>query len=160
MLAMIPPDPPPIVGRATVIDGDTLEIHGQRIRLWGIDAPESRQTCTRGGETYRCGQEAANALDRLLAGSMVTCEPQGRPDRYRRTVARCSITFRIDHDVFRKVDVARHAVEQGHALDFPRYSAGAYASAEAGAQDQRRGVWAGTFERPWAWRTRSPRPAP
>jgi endonuclease YncB( thermonuclease family) len=34
-----------LTGQASVIDGDTLEIHGSRIRLWGIDAPEAGQFC-------------------------------------------------------------------------------------------------------------------
>jgi hypothetical protein len=74
----------PIVGRASVIDGDTIEIRGQRIRLFGIDAPEGRQTCTDAkGAAYRCGQKAAQALDYRISDGVVTCEPKDR-DRYGR----------------------------------------------------------------------------
>jgi hypothetical protein len=64
------------VGQASVIDGDTLEIHGIRIRLWGIDAPESSQLC-RGDDSlqYRCGAQAANDLDTFIAGRPVNCPP-------------------------------------------------------------------------------------
>lgn len=64
------------VGQASVIDGDTLEMHGARIRLWGIDAPESSQLC-RGEDSlqYRCGAQAANDLDAFIAGRPVKCVP-------------------------------------------------------------------------------------
>lgn len=80
-----------IIGQVSVIDGDTLEIHGQRIRLSGIDAPESDQLC-RGDDSlqYRCGAKAANELDRFIADRSVSCEGVGR-DQYGRTVAVCSI---------------------------------------------------------------------
>lgn len=135
----------PIVGRATVIDGDTLEIRGQRIRLWGVDAPEGRQTCTRAGQSYRCGQEAANALDAWINGRTVSCEAVGRPDRYRRIVARCRVAGQ---------DMGGWMVRQGWALDYPRYSRGAYAGEQSSASAERRGVWSGEFQAPWEWRGR------
>ncbi len=55
-----------VAGVASVIDGDTLEIHGQRIRLHGIDAPESRQLCRLDGKPWQCGKDAANALTAAL----------------------------------------------------------------------------------------------
>ena len=51
-----------MAGQASVIDGDTTEIHGTRIRLHGIDAPESGQLCYIGGKRWRCGKDAANVL--------------------------------------------------------------------------------------------------
>jgi endonuclease YncB( thermonuclease family) len=80
-----------LTGQASIIDGDTLEIHGTRIRLWGIDAPESTQLC-RGEDSvqYRCGAKSANDLDAFIAGQPVNCIPIAL-DRYGRTVATCSI---------------------------------------------------------------------
>jgi hypothetical protein len=65
-----------LTGQASIIDGDTLEIHGTRIRLWGIDAPESSQLC-RGEDSlqYRCGAKAANELDTFIAKRPVSCIP-------------------------------------------------------------------------------------
>jgi endonuclease YncB( thermonuclease family) len=83
-----------IAGRATVIDGDTLEIHGERIRILDVDAPESRQRCTdRRGidvQVWFCGSEAANKLANLVGARTVTCETT-RKDRYKRWLARCSV---------------------------------------------------------------------
>src|SRR5262249_5834171 len=64
------------VGQASVVDGDTLEIHGIRIRLWGVDAPESSQLC-RGEDSlqYRCGAQAANDLAAIIARRPVNCSP-------------------------------------------------------------------------------------
>ena len=72
-----------IAGVASVIDGDTIEIHGQRIRLFGIDAPESSQLCVRpNGERWRCGQQASFALADRIGRATVRCQPRDI-DRYR-----------------------------------------------------------------------------
>lgn len=132
----------PIIGQATVIDGDTLEIHGQRIRLNGIDAPESRQTCERAdGTDYRCGQAAAFALADWIGRATVHCEPSGQ-DRYKRIIATCFA---------RGDDMGRWMVQQGHALAFRRYST-VYVPDEIEAQAAGRGIWQGRFVAPWDWR--------
>jgi endonuclease YncB( thermonuclease family) len=71
-----------LAGQASVVDGDTLEIHGTRIRLWGIDAPESSQLC-RGEDSlqYRCGAKAANDLDAFIAGRPVNSADLAGPIR-------------------------------------------------------------------------------
>src|SRR6202045_1377283 len=82
-------------GQASIIDGDTIEIQRTRIRLWGIDAPESAQLC-RGEDSlqYRCGAKAANELDTFIARRPVSCIPISL-DQYRRTVATCRWTILI-----------------------------------------------------------------
>lgn len=129
-----------IVGRASVIDGDTIEIGGTRIRFDGIDAPESRQTCRDAdGKKYRCGQRSADALDEFLAVSRPTsCTPKGKS--YDRVVASC---WRADGE-----DVSAWMVRHGYAVDWPRYSKGRYAAEQTEAKAARVGIWAGTFERP------------
>lgn len=130
-----------ITGRASVIDGDTIEIDGERIRFNGIDAPESWQRCRdERGADYRCGKEAAFALDEWLAKSRPTrCEFVER-DRYGRFVGTC---FRADG-----YEVNRWLVETGNALDWPRYSKGAYADAQDRAKADQLGIWRGEFKEP------------
>ncbi len=130
-----------MTGTATVIDGDTLEVHGQRIRLHGIDAPESRQLCRLDGTRWQCGKDAANALEDKIARRPVTCEDLGR-DRYKRIIGRCTLAGE---------DINAWMVSQGWALAYRRYSED-YVDEKAEAQAARRGIWAGEFVKPWEWR--------
>lgn len=132
----------PIVGRATVIDGDTIEIRGERIRLFGIDAPEGGQTCEDPrGQRYRCGSKAALVLDARIGEGIVTCEPKDT-DRYGRILA------------IRRVfgeDLGAWMVGLGWALAYRDYST-RYVPAEELARSRRLGQWAGRFTAPWEWR--------
>ncbi len=130
-----------ITGQPRVIDGDTLEVAGQRIRLHGIDAPESKQLCRRDGERWRCGKDATSALKAFLGSRPVSCVELDR-DRYRRIVAKCAVDG---------VDVGEWMVSQGWAVVYYQYSY-EYSRAEQRAKSARRGIWAGEFEKPWEWR--------
>src|SRR5882724_12984808 len=80
-----------LVGQPSVVDCDTLDIHGTRIRLWGVDGPESTQLC-RGADSnlYRCGAKPANDLDTLIVRRPINCRPLSE-DRYGRMGATCSV---------------------------------------------------------------------
>ena len=128
-------------GRARVVDGDTIEVGGARVRLHGVDAPESGQSCLARGTRWPCGQHATRALAGHIGGRPVTCEERDR-DRYGRVVAVCRHAGR---------DVNAWLVAQGWALAYRRYSR-AYVDEEAAARAARRGVWRGKFVAPWDWR--------
>jgi endonuclease YncB( thermonuclease family) len=144
------PGPPgkPFSGRAYVVDGDTIDVAGERVRLFGIDAPERFQDCRDGaGRAYVCGRVATRALAGLIGGSRVTCTPVDR-DRYDRDVALCSAGGR---------DLSEAMIVAGQAIELKQYSRGRYAAAEREARAEKRGIWAGSFELPAEWRRRHPR---
>ena len=77
-----------LTGAARIIDADTVEIAGEKLRLEGIDAPESRQTCKRDGKRYDCGKEATSALRVKIGKASITCKGDTR-DQYDRLIAVC-----------------------------------------------------------------------
>jgi endonuclease YncB( thermonuclease family) len=126
-----------IVGHAYVVDGDTVVVARTRIRLYGIDAPESHQTCNRAGRQWACGMSATAALKELIADRELTCHARVH-DRYGRTVATCTA---------RGADLGAEMVKTGNAISY-----GAYHAEEHEAREARRGIWSSSFDRPSDWR--------
>ncbi|MBF9234613.1 thermonuclease family protein [Microvirga alba] len=142
LLASLSAQAQPIAGQASVIDGDTIEIAGTRIRLHGIDAPESGQICQDARErNYRCGQQAAFALADWIGRATVSCEPRDT-DRYGRVVAVCRA---------RGQDMNQWMVRAGWAIAYREYSQ-EYVPDELTARRARAGLWDGTFVPPSEWR--------
>lgn len=139
------PDHGHVVGSASVIDGDTIEIVGQRIRLEGIDAPEAGQDCPRRlFGTWRCGAAATKALRSLVEGRTVTCESRGT-DKYDRILGVCFADG---------VEINRRMVADGNAWAFVRYST-SYVAEERDARANRRGIFATVDSQPpWEYRKR------
>ena len=134
-----------ISGVPVVIDGDTLRFGrvGERVRLEGVDAPESQQQCLNAaGKRYRCGQEARSALAGFMGKKPVRCQGSQR-DRYGRVIAVC---FAADG-----TDLNGWLVSEGWALAYRRYSR-QYILQEEAARKAKRGLWSGRFVKPWQWR--------
>lgn len=131
-----------LTGRASVIDGDTIEIRGTRVRLWAIDAPESSQLCQRpDGTKWRCGSASANALASWIGNGNVRCIRKST-DRYGRMVAACDLAGN---------DLGRWMVSNGWALAYRRYSRD-YIKPEVEAANSARGIHASYFVSPWEFR--------
>jgi hypothetical protein len=121
--------------------GDTIEIEGRRIRIFGIDAPEQDQTCERGGGgTWYCGAEATRLLGRMARSQIVDCRVRAT-DIYGRFVALCSVGDE---------DLGRAMVRSGFAISSSRNRE--YAAEENSARVGRLGIWSGAFQNPRDWR--------
>lgn len=129
----------PVRGQS-IVDGDTLKLNGTTFRLWGIDAPESRQTCADG---WLAGRASTSFLRELTRDKTVTCEAK-TADRYGRVVAIC----RANDD-----DLGASMVTAGMALAFVRYSSD-YVPEEAIARATTLGVHAHDCAPAWEWRAR------
>lgn len=140
-----------VSGPARIIDGDTLDVNGVRVRLWGIDAPEARQTCLdASGRSWACGERATEALRRIVGSETVECRRKDA-DRYGRMVAICACSVSMTG-----LSVNVIMVLDGWAVDYARYSRGFYAVDEKAARERRAGIWAGTFDLPEEWRRNHP----
>ena len=130
-----------IGGKAKIIDGDTIQIGDNRIRLYGIDAPELKQVCKINGRNWMCGEEAAMALAYEMANHWISCITKGK-DRYARTLAIC---FKAN------IDINREMVKRGLALAYRKYS-NIYIEYEELAKSNKLGIWKSNFIKPWNWR--------
>ncbi len=126
--------------QVTVADGNTIRLAGRTYLLWGIEAPDRRQTC---GDGWPAGQEAMQALAGLIQGHMIDCEPRDK-DRFGDTVALC----RADG-----ADLGALMVRAGMAWAFGGESR-EYRDLEKDARDDRRGLHDHACERPGRWRER------
>jgi len=134
--------PAAISGVARVVDGDTIAVNHIRIRLEGIDAPETGQTCSaRFSGLWHCGRQATAALAALIEGKRVRCERRGL-DRFARTLGTCFLG---------EQDVSAWMVRQGHAWAFVRYST-RYVPEEAEARARGLGIWQGEATPAWEYR--------
>jgi endonuclease YncB( thermonuclease family) len=131
-------------GSADAIDGDSLIVGGIEVRLFGIDAPEGRQQCSRDGQAWPCGEAAAGKLRSMVEGQTVTCRARGR-DAYGRAVSVCHAG---------SVELNRAMVAYGWATAYRAYAQD-YVADEVRAKAARLGIWDSTFELPADFRRQS-----
>jgi hypothetical protein len=128
---------------------DTIVIRSERIRLQGVDAPETDQIClSNRGAPWNCGIDARDRLIRHIGSRETSCTTNGK-DAFGRWLATCSTN---------EGDLSAWLVREGFGLAFIRYS-NAYVAEEAVARSAQKGMWAGAFIAPWDWRTRTARTA-
>ncbi|WP_072395446.1 thermonuclease family protein [Hyphomicrobium sp. CS1GBMeth3] len=130
-----------IAGPAKILDGDTLLIAGEKLRLTGIDAPEGDQICKRDGRDWPCGRDATRTLRRYLGNETVHCRSRAR-DNFGRSVVTCTKKDGTDINAW--------MVKEGWAVT-DGFTA-PYASEQSEAKAGKRGIWSGTFDNPADWR--------
>jgi len=131
-----------IFPKLRIIDGDTIVLNSKKIRLHGIDTPETKQTCKdKNSKIYYCGLRATEELNNIIGNNKVTCKTKDK-DRYGRLVSVCFVNGK---------DINATLVKNGWALAYIKYSKD-YLSDENEAKNNNLGLWSGTFISPWEWR--------
>tara|TARA_Y100000768_G_C23699536_1_gene550694 strand:- start:182 stop:661 length:480 start_codon:yes stop_codon:yes gene_type:complete len=133
-----------IYGKAKIIDGDTLHIGNNKIRLHGIDAPETKQRCIRDGKEWSCGLESTKFLKNLIGKDQIQCKTNGR-DKYKRYIGVCYKS---------NVDLNSEMVINGWAIAYRYYSLD-YIREEEIAKSKKLGIWIGEFDDPYLFRKKN-----
>ena len=133
-----------IFGNANVIDGDTIHINKNKIRLHAIDAPETNQTCNKNSKVWSCGVESTKFLKELIGNNKIECITQGK-DRYNRFIGICYKD---------NLDLNSEMVLNGWAIAY-RYYSKDYVEEEEEAKQEKKGIWIGDFEEPYLFRKKN-----
>ena len=130
-----------IIGEPKIIDGDTIHINKYKIRLHGIDAPETKQKCIYRKKEWYCGKQASIELKKIINNQIIKCITNDI-DIYNRYVAICFMN---------EVNLNQLMVKKGWAVAY-RYYSKDYIIEEKYAQDNKLGIWKGKFEKPYIFR--------
>ena len=130
-----------IIGKARIIDGDTIHIKNNKIRLHGIDAPETTQTCKIDLQDWYCGKQSSAELKKIIDNQSVECQVSDI-DIYDRYVAICSTI---------KTNLNKWMVKNGWAIAYRYYSI-KYVEDEVKARKNKLGIWIGKFQEPYLFR--------
>ena len=133
-----------ILGKAKVIDGDTIHINNDKIRLHAIDAPETNQTCNKKSKVWNCGLESTKFLKELIGNNKIECITQGK-DRYNRFIGVCYKD---------NLDLNSAMVLNGWEIAY-RYYSKDYVEEEEEAKQEKKGIWIGDFEEPYLFRKKN-----
>ena len=133
-----------IYGKAKIIDGDTIHIGNSKIRLHGIDAPETKQKCIKNSKKWNCGLESTRFLKNLVRNDYIECDTNGL-DKYNRHIAICYKN---------NINLNSEMVINGWAIAYKYYSLD-YVKEESIAKSKKIGIWIGDFEEPYLFRKKN-----
>ena len=142
-----------ISGIAEVVDGDTIKINSNKIRLFGIDAPEKKQFCNKTYLTisilnfqkdYPCGKISTMKLKKKISNKEIICKSSEK-DKYQRLIAEC---------FNKQTNLNAWMVKNGYAVAYRKYSK-KFVSQEIAAKRNKLGLWQGSFEMPWDYRKKN-----
>ena len=142
-----------IEGVPSVTDGDTIKINGNKIRLFGIDAPEVKQSCKKPYisfsfyslyKKYNCGVISTEKLRDKISNKKISCLISNK-DRYGRFIGEC---------FYKKLNLNSWMVKNGYAVAYLKYSK-KFVAQENQAKKNKLGIWQGPFINPWEWRKKN-----